>query len=430
MTAMQHTSGFAPAPHRLWRTVACLVAVLAAAGCTSANYVAPDIGLTAEPEAVPEARLLDIGLVEFDTGLPDDPDGFVKDTIYPEIRRAEARFFPYHLKSTLQSTGHWGAVRVIPNDSVVADLYVGGEVEHSDGNKASVTMYARDATGKRWFKRRYVTRTDSNDYSRNRERSADPYQNIFNEFSNDLYVAFNELSDEDVNTLRTTARMRFYADMAPAVFGDYIEEGRRGRVEVVRLPSNEDPMVRRLDAIRERDALFLDTLNEHYANFYYGIALPYEDWREASREAELEYQRLRRSALLRGLAGVALVAASTEVPRPRTQDSGTVRRTKGTLANYALYSGFNVIASSFGRLAEARLQRQSISELSDSFGQEAAPMTVAVEGQEQRLTGTASAQYDQWRELLRKINEEETGLSEAPQIGINGRASDDPLNGG
>ncbi|MEO0576025.1 MAG: hypothetical protein AAF004_11215 [Pseudomonadota bacterium] len=430
MTTTQYTPDFAPLIHRLWRRAASLLAVLAAVGCTSANYVAPNIDLTAEPEAVPESRLLDLGLVEFDSGLPDDPDGFVKDTVYPEIRRAEARFFPYHLKSTLQSTGHWGAVRVIPNESVVADLYVGGEVEHSDGNKVSVTMFARDATGQRWFKRRYVTRTDSNDYSRNRDRSADPYQNVFNEFANDLYTAFNALSDEEITKLRTTARMRFYAEMAPAVFGDYIETGKRGRVEVVRLPSVEDPMVRRLDAIRERDALFLDTLNEHYANFYYGIALPYEDWREASREAELEYQRLRRSALLRGLAGVALVAASTEVPRARPNDSGTVRRTKGTLANYAIYSGFNVIASSFGRLAEARLQRQSISELSDSFGQEAAPMTVAVEGQEQRLTGTAAAQYDQWRELLRKINQEETGLSDAPEIGINGRSADDPLNGG
>ena len=407
-----------------------ILAALTLVGCSTTNYVAPDIGLTKEPEAVPEARLLDIGLIEFDSGLPEGDDADVKDSIYPEIRRAEARFFPYHLKSTLQRTGHWGAVRVNPIDTVVADVYVGGEVRHSDGNRVELTMFARDASGNRWFRRRYDTRTDSNDYSRNRERSADPYQNVFNEFANDLYEAFIELSDEEIAQLRRTARMRFYADMAPDIFGDYIETDKRGRVDVVRLPADNDPMVSRLNAIRERDALFLDTLNEHYANFYYGIALPYEDWREASREAELEYQRLRRSALLRGLAGVALVAASAEMPRPRGQDSGTTRRTKRALSNYAMFSGFEAIASGFGRLAEARLQRQSIAELSDSFGREAAPMTIAIEGQEQRLTGTAASQYDQWRELLRKINQTETGLVDEPEIGINGRTADGELNDG
>ena len=184
-----------------------------------------------------------------------------------------------------------------------------------------------------------------------------------------------------------------------------------------------------LRRIRERDALFLDTLNEHYANFYYGIALPYADWREASREAELEYKRLRRSALLRGLAGVAMVAAAAEISSGDANDSGTERRARRTIKNYAIMSGIETAASSFGRLAEARLQRQSIAELSDSFGAEAAPMVVDVQGQTRRLSGTAAAQYDQWRELLREINERETGFA-APDIAINGRTSEQAADGG
>ena len=35
--------------------------------------------------------------------------------VYPEVRQAEARYMPYHLKTTLQGTGFWGAVRVIPS---------------------------------------------------------------------------------------------------------------------------------------------------------------------------------------------------------------------------------------------------------------------------------------------------------------------------
>ncbi len=411
-----------------WRALLGALAAMLLAGCATQEYEAPDVDLTSAAVEIPESALLDIGLIEFSPGLPED-SGDLPDDVFPEIRRAEAQYFPYHLKSTLQSTGHWGAVRVIPNDRVVTDIYVGGEVRHSDGNRVQLTLFATDATGERWFSQRYSARTDRNDYSRQRDRSLDPYQNAFNEFANDLYAAYAELTPEQIGEIRTASRMRFYADMAPAVFGDYVETNDRGELDVVRLPADSDPMVQRLDSIRERDALFLDTLNEHYANFYYGIALPYSDWREASREAELEYQRLRRSALLRGLAGVAMVAAATQISGGDSNDSGTERRARNAVRNYAVFSGIEVFASSFGQLAEARLQRQSIAELSESFGQEAAPMVVDVQGQTRRLTGTASSQYDQWRELLRQINEQETGFSSTPEIGINGRTPDGEPDG-
>ena len=56
---------------------------------------------------------------------------------------------------------------------------------------------------------------------------------------------------------------------------------------------------------------------------------------------------------------------------------------------------------------------ESIRELSESFGAEAAPMVVTVEGQTRRLTGTAAAQYESWRRLLKQIYEAETGFVEA-----------------
>ena len=409
MSNRNHRSGSALA--RL--SMLALLASLAA--CTTREYVAPDIDLASAPELVPERRLLDIGIVEFSTGLPES-ESDVPDDVYPDIRRAEARYFPYHLKTTLQSTGHWGAVRVIPDERVVTDLYIGGEVRHSDGNKVQLSMWVADATGDRWFTNRYSARTDRKDYARDRDRTLDPYQNAFNEFANDLFEAFQGFTDEEIEEIRTLSRMRFYADMAPTVYGDYVERDGRGNYQVVRLPADSDPMVGRLERIRERDALFLDTLNEHYANFYYGIALPYSDWRESSREAELEYKRLRRSALLRGLAGVAMVAAAAEMSRGDADDSRTERRTRSTLKNYAIFGGIEVFASSFGRLAEARLQRQSIAELTESFGQEAATMIVDIAGQTRRLTGTAAAQYDQWRELLREMR-----LAGCQRLSVGGR---------
>ena len=57
-------------------------------------------------EAPPdEAMLLDIGITEFVDGVPENNDP--EDTgVYAEIRSAEARYIPDHLKNTLQGTGH------------------------------------------------------------------------------------------------------------------------------------------------------------------------------------------------------------------------------------------------------------------------------------------------------------------------------------
>ena len=52
----------------------------------------------------------------------------------------------------------------------------------------------------------------------------------------------------------------------------------------------------------------------------------------------------------------------------------------------------------------------AIEELGESFASESQPMVVDVEGETHKLTGSAEAQYAEWRTLLRKIYASETGL--------------------
>ena len=74
---------------------------------------------------VSEAQLLDVAVVVFDPGLEDyDED----EQVYPEVRKAEARFMPMQLSEAMQDSGAWGAVRVVPNDSQITDLIVRGEI--------------------------------------------------------------------------------------------------------------------------------------------------------------------------------------------------------------------------------------------------------------------------------------------------------------
>ena len=73
---------------------------------------------------IPFEELLDIGIMLFDPNVPKKEDPM----IFPEIRKAEARYMPYHLKKTLESTGHWSGVWVLPERSKAIDLIIVGRL--------------------------------------------------------------------------------------------------------------------------------------------------------------------------------------------------------------------------------------------------------------------------------------------------------------
>jgi hypothetical protein len=66
--------------------------------------------------------------------------------------------------------------------------------------------------------------------------------------------------------------------------------------------------------------------------------------------------------------------------------------------------------SGYRKLDEAKINAESLKEISGSFQSEAAPLVVDVEGRTLRLTGTAEEQYAEWRRLLHELYREETGL--------------------
>ncbi len=116
-------------------------------GCTVSEVIhAETTELDVASLQVREALLLDIGIINFDAGVPEKND-VNKTGIYPEVRMAEARYIPYHIKTTLQGTGFWGAVRVIPSEDVFTDVIVSGAIEQSDGEFVTIRMKAEDALG-------------------------------------------------------------------------------------------------------------------------------------------------------------------------------------------------------------------------------------------------------------------------------------------
>lgn len=356
-----------------------------------------------------EAMLLDIGVVEFDSGMKEDNDP-EKSGVYDEIRSAEVRYIPYHLKTTLQGTGHWGAVRVIPSRNAFTDVIISGEIEKSDGEYITLDISVDDARGKHWYSKSYGTQTGISSYSENRDRREDPYQKVFNDIANDLREFVKQLPPESIREVRQVSELQFFADMSPLAYGQHLAADEDGEITIVRLPAENDPSVDRLRQIRERDRLVVDTLNEHYANFYYGIAIPYHSWRKTSREEAINYRQVKRSAALQTLMGAVVIAGALAVDA--NSSSYSKRQMQRSLQNIAIGEGFKTMMSGISRRSEAGIHRESIKELSESFGAEAAPMVVTVEGETRRLTGTAAAQYESWRRLLKQIYEAETGFVE------------------
>jgi hypothetical protein len=356
-----------------------------------------------------EAMLLDIGVVEF-TGALDQSNDPEETGVYEDIRDAEVRYLPYHLKTTLQGTGHWGAVRVIPSPNAFTDVIINGEIEKSDGEFITLNITVDDSRGVRWYRKSYSTQTGISSYSENRDRRMDPYQKVFNDIANDLREFVSTLPPESVRKVRHVTELKFFADMSPGAYGEHLLVDEEGHYTIMRLPAENDPSVDRLRQIRERDRLVVDTLNEHYANFYYGIAIPYRSWRKTAREESINYRQVKRSAALQTLMGAVVIAGA--LAADSNSSSYSRRQMQRSIQNIAIGEGFKSMMSGISRRNEANMHRESIKELSESFGAEAAPMVVTVEGETRRLTGTAAAQYESWRRLLREIYEAETGFVE------------------
>jgi len=382
------------------------VAVLAA-GCvvseTRPVEYTPAVNAQAE---VPQEKRLSISIVELDPGLPEAEETAVDKIGVPaEVRKAESRFIAFHLKETLEQTGQWGPVRVLPAERVGSELTVRGKILHSDGEVLKLELEAVDATGKTWLRNKYQARADSGTYSDGEILGRDPFQNLYNQVANDLLAARSRVDDGQMRQVRRVASLRFAEDLAPAVFDGYLEQGRQGEYQVARLPADGDPMVMRMEAIRSRDLLFVDTLNEYYASFYREMEEPYDSWRKYSYDEALALRELKAAARWRKLIGAAAVVGSVMME--------TDSRTADVAGDVMLIGGIELFRQGIQVGKEAKMQAEVVAELGTSFGQEIEPAVVDVAGETRRLEGSAATQYAEWRKLLREIYEAETGLPSA-----------------
>jgi len=194
-----------------WRTGALAGLLLLAGfvgGCSTARTIDyKEAELVRAAAEVPDAERLDVGIILFDPGIGADSLADEKKLVFPEVRQAEARYMPYQLKTTLESSGYWGSVWVVPQRSDAVDLTVTGRIDLSNGLDVNVHIGAWDATGREWLNKSYKVQVPEKAYSKLREPGQDPYQTMYNEIANDLLAIRRKMSAGELRTLRMRSRV-------------------------------------------------------------------------------------------------------------------------------------------------------------------------------------------------------------------------------
>ena len=384
----------------------CLICSLLS-GCVSETVRIVDMTPPEQSQQVlTEDELLDVGVAIFDANVPDDYDERIEQVVLPEIRRAEAQYVPYFTKNLLQSTGNWGAVRVIPRTTHAVDVVVEGKLIESNGEIMTVDMQVSDATGRTWFAKTYTALASKYAYEETIPSHIDAFQSIYKDLANDMLAFRETLTPEEVQKIRRTAEMKFARDFSTEAFATHVEEVAPNQFEVVRLPSDDDPMLQRVRKIREREYLFIDTLDDYYSNFHRQMYPAYQDWRRAAYEEAIVYKELKAQARARMIGGtmaiVGGVAAIYESSDAYVDASGLV----------GVLSGATLIASSIQKRNEAEVQAERMREVGSAAEAELVPTTIELENQTARLQGTVEQQYEQLRSILRKAWYEDLGIED------------------
>jgi hypothetical protein len=408
-----------------------LLAVIGLVLCGCGTQVVREIDNT-PPEQIAfeqsESQLLDIGIAVFDPNVPENYDERIERIILPEIRQAESQYMPYLTKNLLQSTGNWGAVRVVPRPSDAVDLTVLGKIIASTGEELILSMTVVDATGKEWFTKEYITLASKYGYEASNSRDLDPFQGVYKDFANDLLHYRQRLSEKEIENIRATAELKFAKAFSPDAFSQHIAIDENGEYLINRLPAENDPQLARVRQVREREYLFIDTLDEYYANFYRQVYPVYHNWRKATYNDAIEYKELRAKSKQKIIGGTAAILAS--VGSIYASDNGYVDASGVA----GVGAGATLIISGIRTRQEAEQFADKLREVGSAAEAELVPTTIDLENQTVRLSGSVEEQYEQLRDILKRLYledlnlEADTGLQEDSQSNGLSNGTSNPEN--
>ncbi len=321
---------------------------------------------------------LNVTIPVFDPGVPADPSVFRELQVFPRIREIEAKLLPFLLRETLVDSGRWGAVRVVTKPETAAELQVTGTIIRSDGDWLDLHVRAVDATGRSWLDKVFSGAANEQTAARGPDNEAPEFQALYAEIAAELEAARDRLDDATLANIQGTSLMRYAAELAPSSFGDYIRQTDGGTWRLLRLPARNDPMLMRIELIRNTEFLITDTVDTKFRELNADIARTYRVWRDYRRkfvEYQAENHRFAESA-------------KDDVAR----------------------GSWEAIKHQYDTYKYDRITSQEQDRLAVAFNNEVTPTIEAMETRVAELEGWVEQGYLEWRGLLEDLHEVETYL--------------------
>lgn len=356
-------------------------------------------------QEVPLPRL-DVAVLVFDPGLPEDleENADAEELVWPELRRAEANRFAVKMKTALEQTEAFGAVRVVPDRTAVMDVIVQGTILTSNGAEVKIELEVRDISGRRWLKRKFSHDVPERFYDISRNQGQDPYDPVFTKAAQAIVKTLKRRDRAYRVRLQDISELRFASQFDEDAFAEHMEV-RGEKVTLVSKPADSDPALKRIQNIRVRDRLFLDEMQPYYQGFSGAMEDSYGVWQEESMKQVLVHRAAQREALTAALGGVLLIglaAVAAVVGGNSSSPGADVASTTAQVGGVLV--GAQLLQQSFQLREDVKVHRETLNELGRSIDIDMAPRVVKHEEETLELTGDVKAQYAHWRAFLKRIH--------------------------
>jgi hypothetical protein len=327
-----------------------------------------------------DGSALNVTIPVFDPGIPADPSVYRDLQVFPRIRQIEAKLMPFILRETLVESEQWGAVRVVTEPHAAAELQLFGTIIRSDGDWLDLRIRAVDATGKTWFDKLFSGRASEESVARQGDKGTPEFQALYTEIANELAAARNQMGDAAVSNIKGTSLIRYASELAPSAFSGYLGQADDGTLQLLRLPARNDPMLIRIETIRNTEFLITDTVDTQFREFNADLARTYRVWREYRRKL-VEYE------------------------------AGNVRFAESRAGDYEPGS-WESIKHQYDAYRYHRTTVQEQDRLAVAFNTEVATTVDAMETRVAELDGWVERGYLEWHSLLEELYEVEKHLPE------------------
>lgn len=352
-----------------WVIVALLLAACPFASAQEEDWL--DVSIRVFRSAEPAAASTNVAAARINTSTV-QPEA----SVTPEVRLAETRYLPMFLRYRLEASGLFGAVRVLPEIDNSAQLTLEGTIQRSDGAWLALDISARDSTGRVWIDKRYEGAAAPGVTVSGDAFAEDDFGWLFSAILRDLDAAQQQLTPQQRAEIRNVALLRYGRGLVPASFEGYLRDNPDGTVSIARLPAAGDPILQRIEEIREHEYLFIDVVDEEYQRFFGDIKPVYDMWRRFQREQS-------------------------------TSAADYTAREAGSNGGYARGS-YYALQESYNNYRWAKVQELYLDELREGFANEVEPTELALENSLYKLTGTLEQQYREWRSILAELYALET----------------------